>query len=237
MRATVDLTHPALRTPEWAEQHKEEQIIRRQRAYEIRRAVGDRNFLMALDLIADGVTFSVPHFCILERAFPLMTERERAWYLRYVWCRSKSRVSSARALRLFRGATSLRETVPIGWPDEVRVFRGALSASWPIGRAVEARYLYRRSLAKVTRGIAWTTDRGIAMKFAIGMPGDVGCLAVAMVPRVAVLAYFQDEDEIEIKGHRFPVDGFHEHECIIDPADVQQMTYERVENTEPSKQA
>ena len=102
-----------IQTATTAEQCREDGVRCRTRASEIRAAVRARNFILTFDLMAAENSFGVPHFRVLERAFPLMTQSERACSLQYVWCRSKLRVSPTRALRLFRAESSLHETVPV----------------------------------------------------------------------------------------------------------------------------
>jgi len=61
------------------------------------------------------------------------------------------------------------------------------------------------------------------------MIGDVGCLGSATVSRASILAYFMDPEEIDVNGRMYPVEGYHEHECIIDPSAIKRINYERVE--------
>jgi hypothetical protein len=52
---------------------------------------------------------------------------------------------------------------------------------------------------------------------------------MATVPRSSILAYFHDPDEITVNGATLPVFDYHEHECILDPATMTGIVYERVE--------
>ena len=220
---TFDALDPELQTAEIADDCRRESALCRNRASQIRAAVHQREFTLTFDLMATENCFGRPHVCVLERAIPLMIREERAFYLRYVWCRSKSGVSPSRALRLFRAVPSLRKTVPSNWGAEVRVYRGA----WRHSTWTNPWQTARR---RVRRGISWTTDRATAETFATGRLGDgfVGCLGTATVSRSAILAYFMNPNTVEIGGRPYPVDGFHEHECIIDPSVIEHITYERV---------
>jgi hypothetical protein len=64
------------------------------------------------------------------------------------------------------------------------------------------------------------------------LPGVVGILGTALVQRSAVLAYFHDPETVEVNGHSYDVHGYHEHECIIDPAAVNRVKYEHVVKVE-----
>jgi hypothetical protein len=208
----------SMQTAETARSYRADSVRRRERASLIRIGVQTRNFLQTLELMAvDGASVGVPHFCFLERAFSLMTTDDRAFYLRWVWCRSKLRVSSVRALRLFCEAPALRETVPAEWPSDVRLYRGARADS-----SLRARRI-------VQRGVSWTTDRAVALTFAKGIiPGDVGCLGSALVARASILAFFMDPDTMDVNGVTYPVESYHEHECIIDPSMLTHIEYEAV---------
>ncbi len=65
----------------------------------------------------------------------------------------------------------------------------------------------------------------MAMKFTEKLPDGVGCLGTATVSRAAILAYFQDPEYTDFDGVRVRMEGFHEHECIIDPAEVTRVMY------------
>jgi hypothetical protein len=206
-----------LRDPESSSARKHS----RERASAIRAAIRQRDFAGALDAMTSAG--GVAHFLLLERAFPLMSESERAAYLRHVWCRAKVRVPLARSLRLFHAATVLRESIPAEWPSEVQVFRGTTANhSWSDP--------WRRARGLVRRGVSWTTDRTTAAEFATG-PERVGCLAIAAVPRSSVLAYFHEEQGVEIGGRSFEVEGYHENECIIDPSTLEKIDYERIDSS------
>lgn len=195
----------------------------RERAQAIRAAIVKRDFYEALDAMTSAVGRS--QWQLLSRAFSLMTASGRATCLRRVWCESKTRVFPAYALPLFRKSTLLRQTVPPELSGEVPVYRGAWAPEW---------WLSRR---RARNGLSWTTDRAIAVAFAelplyaldrflhgkenppLVSMGVAGCLATATVPRAAILAYFHEEDG----------DGFyHEHECILAPREIADITYERV---------
>jgi hypothetical protein len=192
----------------------------------IRVAIRRRDFAEALQFLT-GAFFSVGlmQFLLLEHAFPLMTADERAGFLQDVWCRSKSRLPLARALRLFHAAPSLRATVPSTWAAEVRIYRGAWRhQSWPNA--------WQGARRRVHHGLSWTTDHATAVRFA--QPGldtrdIVGCVGTATVARSAILAYFMDPEEVTIDGKTYPVEGYREHECIVEPTTVQRLTCERVE--------
>ena len=123
----------------------------RERSLAIRKAIEERDFHEALDAMASAVGSSQWH--LITRAFSLMSASERAVCLRRVWCESKSRMSPARALPLFREATLLRKTVP-GWPREGQLYRGALAATW------------QQAKRRAKHGLSWTTDREVALAFA-----------------------------------------------------------------------
>jgi len=212
-----------------AEEYRERRDRHRHATVAIRAAVMERRFFDAFDLVTLNAVIGRPHFCFLARAFPLMTETERADCLHYVWRHSKSRPRAGAALRLFREATSLRETVPTNWTSAVMVYRGAWKL-WKLGDQLgDHRRAWQSAQRSVRHGIAWTTDREVALTFTGKMLGAVGCLGTATVSRDAILAYFQDPNEVEIGGHQFPVHGFREHECIIDPATVKTIKYEAIE--------
>jgi hypothetical protein len=218
-------TLPAELQPQMAEQYREEARVRRERAGWIRKAIRERAFISVLDGMG---WFDMRQFCFLEHAFPLMTPDERATTLKYVWCRLRTMPSPTRALRLFRAASSLRDKVPTDWPATVPIYRGGSSHSaWPEP--------WQRAKRIVRRGVAWSTDRADAMRFATRLPGGVGCLGTATVSRTSILAYFHDPEELEIDGRMYPVEGYHEHECIIDPTTIQHITYERVPDNEDAK--
>jgi hypothetical protein len=198
-----------------------------ERGRAIQAAIKDRDFEGALDAMGSAVGSS--QWLLIERAFSMMTELERATCLRRVWRESKVRMPPTRALRLFRQATLLRNTVPPALPTEVPVYRGAWSTEWRQGRR------------RARNGLSWTTDRDVALAFAElplyslqrflrGAEDETGgliigakgcCLASATVPRAAVLAYFHDE----------AAGFYHEHECIVDPSTIKHITYERAETT------
>ena len=213
-------TLPAeFQSPQMAETYREAARLRRRRAERIRDAVRDREFIPALDAMG---WFDLRHVRFLEQVFPLMTFDERATALPYVWCRLRVMPSTARSLRLFRAASSLRETVPVDWPAIVQVYRGSfVSHQWP------EPWLLAKRIAR--RGIAWTTDRATAMTFTARMPGHIGCLATATVSRASIMAWLHDPEECEEDGQIYPVDGYHEHECIIDPRAIKRVTYEQVQ--------
>ena len=145
------------------------------------------------------------HLLVLERAMPLMSADEAAYFLAFAWCRQKqgAALPRHRALRLFHAASALRGRLPTAWPNTIRVYRGA----W--GRQLE------HAKRRIRCGIAWTTDRAVAMKFAEtpSLEGCVSCIGTATVQRSAILAYFNDDD-------------YHEAECLIDPASIARITYE-----------
>ena len=183
----------------------------------IRRAVRERDWLAALDSLASVVAFGDQRFLFLERAFPAMADDEvRADCLRYAWQRTKGARFRSRALRLFKvaapGFTDLLST----WPDRITVYRGACTWSWP------------RARRRVRQGFSWTTDRSIAHDFAsrlFGVPWEVdeipvGCIGSARVSRRDVIAHFEDAPP----GY----EDYSERECIIDPALVTSITYERI---------
>lgn len=212
-----------IQTPDQIEADRCDRIRCRERADSIRAAVGRGAFTVAIDLMAAEISFGLHIVCFLERAFPLMTASERTDSLRYVWCRFKGgRIPVPRALRLFREVPSLCKTVPSTWGAEIRLYRGAR-------RHDSSTNPWQNAKRGVRRGIAWTTDRSTALKFASGIPRHVGCIGTAIVPRSSILAYFMDPDTLQIGGKTYPVDGYHEHECIIDPTACERISYERVE--------
>jgi hypothetical protein len=167
-------------------------------------------------------------FWFLVRAFPEMPDCERAEALRWAWCSAHlgSTIPTRRVLSLFMGSQTLRATVPKDWPESIQVYRGNASWSW------------EQSRRRVRRGIAWTTDRTIALRF--GTPREAppptlfdgeptpsrplrrlwaGHVGMATVRRADVLAYFHDSPGVL---------GHHEHECIIDPRVIRRVTYERL---------
>ena len=223
------------RNPEDAAKEASQRPGFREDAQLVRAAIQRREFGLAFDLMSHGITFVRVLFRVLERAFPLMTDPERASNLRYVWLKSKERPGPTRALALFKAASSLRETVPAEWSAMVEVYRGTCAAP-PLQAAHNSpgkAHLWLKARRRARRGIAWTTDRTVALKFATGLDGDIGCLATAMVPRDKVLAYFQDPEEVEFAGRRFPVsDGYHEHECIVDPATLTAFACERIDTAD-----
>ncbi len=188
-----------------------------------RTAILNRDFSRALDVMGHGLSFGPAHSRFLDRAFRLRvtSERGRAICLRYVWCRAKTQTPATHRLRLLRYVPSLRRTVPADWPSCVRVYRGAwCHTSWadPPQRA-------RRC---VRRGISWTRERVVARRFA-NQIGGVGCVGTASVKRRDVLAYFIDPKIVHHGDTEYAVEGYHQHECIIDPTSIQEIQYKIIE--------
>ncbi len=186
---------------------------RREHAQLIRYRVKRRDFLAVFYALGTegGLQFS-----FLERAFPHLSDAERTTWLQYVWCRTKTSTTKARALRLVRAVPQLRDAIPKDWPNVIRVYRGAWGGTWDLARR------------QIRRGLSWTTDRDVAMKFVreaqeFRTSGLIAVTAIGTteVSRLDVLAYFDDED-------------YQERECIIDPASVAHVAYARIEPKEAS---
>ena len=182
----------------------------------VRIALKKRKFVLALEAMASPV--GKAHWLLLERAFRFMTKEDRAVCLRNLWLDPKPmhEMPTVRLLRLFREASLLRNKVEVALPERVRVYRGACKASW------------RQAQRSARNGLSWTTDLDRAADsakddfFALQRslhtnqppPSDtaaVGCIATAIVPRDAILAYFH--------GEGFGI--YHENECVLDPSAIE----------------
>ena len=173
----------------------------------LREAVKERDWMRSCDGLAP---YGPQHFRFLERAFPHMSKRERAFYLEYVWVRAKMQPSKALRLRLLSQASELRKSVPKSWPTRVQLYRGSQTSSW------------RTACRNVRTGISWTLKRDVAMKFAdpgIRLEGitQIGCIGAVTVPRRQILAYLINYYD------------YNEHECIVDPSTLAAISYERIE--------
>ncbi len=204
---------------------------------EIRQAVLHREFIRAFDLLAWKLWCGDDHILFLRRAFPLLSDEEKAACLSYVWVHLKECSYRGRALKLFQqAAPGLKSTIPKSWPTAITVYRGRYVID--LGDEVRAEFghnimshasLWRRVQRDVRKGLAWTTDRAVALDFAkVGRQLSEGsriisCLGSATVSRQDVIAYFGAQD-----GDEVPCVFDHEKECIIDPQRIGRVTYEEI---------
>ena len=128
----------------------------------------------------DPITFQ-----FLERAFPQMSQSERALYFRYVWRHNVPSLGAppqASCLRLLQQAVELREAVPQS--ERVQLYRGAYTSSWNIACRL------------VRDGMSWTLERDVALRFATpNFIDEIGCIGSVTVPSGQILAYLANQDE------------------------------------------
>jgi len=195
----------------WLRYQPAERAGRLQDADHVRHLVHAGQFSRVLDFFTRSQPVGRMHLLFLERAFPYMAPDERAASLLQVWIPLPSGVLPNRALRLFLQAPLLRRTVPRTWPRYVAVYRAGSGRTFSTARW------------HIARGIAWATDRAVAVRVASADPGpaarprDVRLLGCATVARDQILAYRQP--------HASP-----EGECILAPSSTKRAEYERLAN-------
>ena len=62
----------------------------------------------------------------------------------------------------------------------------------------------------------------------MGLPGDRGFVGCATVARSAILAYFHDPETVTLDGRSYNFEGYHVHECIVDPVAVRRVVIESI---------
>lgn len=192
----------------------------KERIRRVRVAVQQRDMLFALDQLSETVGTHDHHIRFLKRAFPLLSDYEKASFLGYVWPKMQGCNVRGVAFRLFQlAAPSLKEMIPTTWPKTITVYRGRYAILGPRSHADLLPVVKRR----ICSGFSWTTDRESAVGFAtrpsIKLLGLIGSTTVSSHD---VMAYF---DEMPEAGPDGPV---HEKECIIDPKQIKRVTFEEV---------
>ena len=187
---------------------------------------------MALDLLGQDIGFGDQHILFLRKAFPFLSDEERAGYLTCAWQPMKGCGRQRLAIQLFReAAPGFKSTIPQSWPAAITVYRGAQAISKD---STPGEKRWRWLTRQVRKGFSWTINRESALWFAGQDPerkdqhlpsGDwiIGCLASATVSSQDVIAYFGAPEGDETA---FAYDE--EDECIIDPQRIGRVTYEDI---------
>ncbi len=179
-----------------------------------------------------GGWFREHHLLFLRRLFPFLSDEQKAVCLKYAWQLMKGCRYQGLALKLFQqAAPGMKSTIPKSWPTAITVYRGKFSID---DNSVPHARLWRRVQREIRYGIAWTTDRDVALRFGgVEMSrrdvsgfgkGEqvVRCLGSATVSPQDVIAYLgPDGDDTETF-----IDL--ERECIIDPQRLGRVTYEEI---------
>ena len=195
----------------------------------IRHAVRQREFGMALDALGQDIGFGHHHILFLRKAFPFLSDEEKAGYLTYAWQANQGGGHQRLAIQLFReAAPAFKSTIPQSWPAAITVYRGAKLIDMNV---MSHARLWRRLLRGVRKGFSWTIKRESALWFA-GQSDNplpladgtrlLGCLATATVSPQDVIAYFGGKSGDSAFAYN------QEDECIIDPQRIGRVTYEEI---------